>query len=192
MEPELKYLSELKMVHGKIGNLNVTQLGSEIGDKLKRRGIVPRNEARPRVEDKPDLLELLFDYLSDDDVQIILDKMDPVAWREARKRIVEIRKQRAETIASLKRIYKGCCQLCGVAHGKRFGIELTEVHHIVPFAVEPNNDVSNLMVLCPNCHALIHRAEGTFDRNRLQIIFRNGTQIKLKNPKHLNNGTGTR
>ena len=34
-----------------------------------------------------------------------------------------------------------------------------DIHHLVPVADEGKNEPENLLVLCPNCHALHHRGE---------------------------------
>ncbi|MGD0576740.1 MAG: HNH endonuclease, partial [Candidatus Staskawiczbacteria bacterium] len=42
------------------------------------------------------------------------------------------------------------CELCG--YGMTF-----DTHHIVPKHEGGNHGISNLMVICPNCHALMTR-----------------------------------
>lgn len=47
----------------------------------------------------------------------------------------------------------GRCQICGLTEP-----DILVVHHAD--SDHENNDESNLMVLCPNCHARIHRGRG--------------------------------
>jgi len=42
-----------------------------------------------------------------------------------------------------------------------------DIHHIVEVSEDGTNDISNLLCLCPNCHALYHR--GTIDRDAIKI-----------------------
>jgi hypothetical protein len=61
--------------------------------------------------------------------------------------------------ADLKRRYNWTCQLCNW-HGfpAKGGGRYTEVHHIVPAAQCRCEVPRNLLVLCPNCHRLLHHA----------------------------------
>ncbi len=48
----------------------------------------------------------------------------------------------------------GCCQICG-HHGE---IGQMEMHHILPIAVFPElgNEITNMILLCRQCHFLVH------------------------------------
>jgi len=62
----------------------------------------------------------------------------------------EIQKHRAWVrVQAIKKYGKGC-ELCSF----HFAID---VHHIIPRYEGGAHDIDNLMVLCPNCHALITR-----------------------------------
>lgn len=37
------------------------------------------------------------------------------------------------------------------------GVNLMERHHIVPYSKGGKNDADNLILLCPNCHTLVHQ-----------------------------------
>lgn len=42
-----------------------------------------------------------------------------------------------------------------------------DLHHVIAVSEEGGNDASNLIVLCPNCHALFHR--GTINKDSIKI-----------------------
>ncbi len=66
-------------------------------------------------------------------------------------------------IKQLKLLYKGSCQICGCAPFEEYSDNICEVHHIEYFANTQNNNASNLIVLCPNHHRLIHKLNPVYD-----------------------------
>ena len=71
------------------------------------------------------------------------------------------------------------CQSCGL-RGQTFN-KIFEVHHIVPVYLNGEDDLDNLVLLCPNCHKMVH----LFSFNDLYITEENKerfiTIIKLGN-----------
>lgn len=73
------------------------------------------------------------------------------------------------------------CEACGMSFAKNYpglGDGFIECHHKIPYAdmkegekrkVEP----ADFMVLCSNCHRMIHRLEDPADLNKLKEIIRN-------------------
>lgn len=56
----------------------------------------------------------------------------------------------------LKKIYNDVCQVCGNRIQFFDSLGYSEVHHIIPHG-QPHygkDDISNMIVLCPNCHVL--------------------------------------
>ena len=49
----------------------------------------------------------------------------------------------------LYELYQGKCAICGFS-------DVIQVHHLVPRSVGGTDDAANLIVLCPNHHALMH------------------------------------
>ena len=75
--------------------------------------------------------------------------------------------------------YGAVCNICGFDFSKVYGTELGEgfihVHHLVYIAtigteykVHPVND---LLPLCPNCHAMVHKQKPAIHPNKLREIF---------------------
>ena len=86
---------------------------------------------------------------------------------------------------SLKQLYDFRCQMTGEKIGERFGVNVVEAHHIIPFTVSMNNDTSNIIILSPNYHRIIHKAKPQFNREQLAFVYPNGLMEKVKLNKHL-------
>lgn len=54
------------------------------------------------------------------------------------------------------------CAICGFNY-----VPILEIHHIIPKSSGGNNNLHNLIVLCPNCHRLVHN---TMRLNRTNVI----------------------
>ena len=87
---------------------------------------------------------------------------------------------------SLKQLYDNRCQMTGEKVGEEQGACCVEAHHIVPFVESLNNDYSNIIILSPNYHRIIHKANPIFDKVTLSFKFPNGRVDKVKINKHLN------
>lgn len=86
---------------------------------------------------------------------------------------------------SLKKIYNYRCQMSGEKIGEPYGAMVVEAHHIIPFTQSMNNDTSNIIILSPNYHRIIHKAKPVFDRGRLAFVFPNGLIDEVRLNKHL-------
>lgn len=84
--------------------------------------------------------------------------------------------------------YQAQCQVCGIDFTEEYGPELgkgfIEVHHLVPISTRKENHIVNpltdLVPLCPNCHAMIHRCkEGIMTLETLRSNYR-GKQRPIK------------
>lgn len=60
-----------------------------------------------------------------------------------------------------------------------------EAHHIRPFTESLDNDTSNIMILSPNYHRIVHKANPHFNRKTLSFEFSNGLIEKVKLNRHL-------
>ena len=103
----------------------------------------------------------------------------------ARYHLERYRRLNREIGERLKRTYKYRCQICGLNVGKIYGEHLAECHHIAPFSQSLDNDASNLLIVCPNHHRIIHLAAPTFDRERKLYRYPNGRKEFLLLNEHL-------
>lgn len=86
----------------------------------------------------------------------------------------------------LKLLYEYRCQICGHKIGAQYGSTLIHAHHIDYFVKSMNNDAANVLVVCPNHHAVIHDRNPEFDRKRLVYHYPNGLTEGLALNLHLN------
>lgn len=86
---------------------------------------------------------------------------------------------------SLKHLYNYRCQMTGEKIGEPYGAMVVEAHHIIPFTESMNNDTSNIIILSPNYHRIIHKTKAEFNRKQLAFIFPNGLIDKVKLNKHI-------
>lgn len=88
-------------------------------------------------------------------------------------------------IKQLKKLYKGSCQICAHPPFENYTENICEVHHIKYFSTSQNNDTSNLIVICPNHHRLIHKLNPEFNAQKKSFIFNDGTELKILLDYHL-------
>lgn len=73
-----------------------------------------------------------------------------------------------QLVQELQRIYNGQCQICLWDPHDAYGHPLCHAHHIHWLSRGGADEIENLMLVCPNHHAAIHRTDAPFD-------FRTGT-----------------
>ena len=78
--------------------------------------------------------------------------------------------------------------MSGEQIGEPYGAMVVEAHHIIPFTESMNNDTSNIIILSPNYHRIIHKTKAEFDKERLAFIFPNGLIDKVRLNEHFFNG----
>jgi len=83
--------------------------------------------------------------------------------RQPRPRVSPTATERHEGVPSgtrvlLRELHDGKCQLCSFTFEKRNGEPYFEIHHLDP---EVGHHPSNLLLLCPNCHAQFEHATVT-------------------------------
>lgn len=79
------------------------------------------------------------------------------------------------------RHYSCSCQVCGTNFQERYGSlggDFIHVHHRVPISqVGPNyvvDPVKDLVPVCPNCHAMLHRREPPLEVETLRTLLNQG------------------
>jgi hypothetical protein len=82
------------------------------------------------------------------------------ARRESRPSIPPVPSERHEGVPSgvrilLRELHDGKCQLCSFTFEKRNGEPFFEIHHLDP---KVGHHPTNLLVVCPNCHAQFEHA----------------------------------
>lgn len=127
-------------------------------------------------KDQPErVYEESFNYdVVDKNATIVLDE-----------RLVKIRKYNSSIGKNLKVLYEFRCQICGRKIGKDYDSHVIEAHHINPFVKSLNNDMKNIMILCPNHHSVIHDVNPIFNNSQKIFTYSNGFVEGLKINLHL-------
>lgn len=86
---------------------------------------------------------------------------------------------------SLKKLYDYRCQMTGEKIGEKYHVHCVEAHHINSFTKSLNNDYSNIIILSPTYHRIVHKANPVFDRNQMAFCYQNGLVEKVLLNKHL-------
>ena len=119
------------------------------------------------------------------ELESLINFEDPRATIRIKTSPSTVRVYNPSIIKNLKKLYKGKCQICGRKPFNDMKCDLTEVHHINYFAISHNNNASNLIVLCPNHHRLIHKLNPHYDSERQSYVYPDGTEEQLKLNCHL-------
>ena len=115
----------------------------------------------------------------------ILDGRDDTAGILIRTKSCKIRKLSRTIADDLKAIYGYRCQICGQYIGEPYGSHLIHAHHIHYFVHSLNNNANNIMIVCPNHHAIIHDVNPIFDFAQKQFHYPNGFVEGLSLNLHL-------
>ena len=78
-------------------------------------------------------------------------------------RAVNVRILNNQIQKALKNLYQHRCQICGATAEVMYGVDVSEAHHIEYFTKSLNNNASNIIILCPDHHRIVHKAKGIFD-----------------------------
>lgn len=98
---------------------------------------------------------------------------EPSGLAEKRRKYLMTRavtRDRAFTI-QLQQIYRGRCQICGWEPRRRYGTELCEAHHVRWLSRGGEDNLNNLVLICPNHHRAIHRCDAPFDWEQRAFVF---------------------
>lgn len=66
-----------------------------------------------------------------------------------------------------------------------YGVDVSEAHHIEYFTQSLNNNASNIIILCPDHHRIVHKANGVFDYDTHCFTYDNAKVDTLMYNLHL-------
>lgn len=128
---------------------------------------------------------LLIDTMDETELEHIINFSDSTAKLVSKTRTGAQRVYNRSIVTQLKNLYRGSCQICGFNPVLDFGVNICEVHHISFFSETQNNDASNIIVLCPNHHRLIHKLKPDFNPETLVFSSYNEEILTVKLDYHL-------
>lgn len=88
-------------------------------------------------------------------------------------------------IRILKEFYGYRDEISGERIGSVYGDSVVEAHHIDYFIHSQNNDSTNIIIISPNYHRIIHKNNPRFNRKKFQFEFENGEVLRMKLFEHL-------
>jgi 5-methylcytosine-specific restriction enzyme A len=97
---------------------------------------------------------------------------------------VDIQRLR-RNVLELQEIYGGKCQVCLYDPKDRYGHRTCHGHHIEWLSRGGEDSLDNMVLICPNHHAAVHRDDAVFDYEDYTFAFRNGVREALAVNRHL-------
>jgi len=88
-------------------------------------------------------------------------------------------------VLHLQDLYEGRCQICLYDPIDRYGRHLCHAHHIQWLSRGGEDELENLVLICPNHHAAVHQVDAPFDYAELAFGFVKGVQT-WREPLQLN------
>jgi 5-methylcytosine-specific restriction protein A len=122
--------------------------------------------------------------------RVLLDAHTGVS-EDRRRRLLLLARRDRELVRELNALYGGRCQLCAFDSRVVYGVNAAEAHHVVHLARGGEDELINMVLLCPNHHTVVHQTEATFDYSRLTFLFPNGRVEPLCLNSHLTARTDT-
>lgn len=153
-----------------------------------------------RIEIVPHITEAVGSFISDvaeSDFEKAIDCIDDEAFErwlntvsgngdiDLKPGIRKVRRLKRHIIQSLKARYNGKCQICGFSSLAEHGVDVSEGHHIDHFTKSKDNRPTNLAILCPTHHSLVHALDAVLDRETKEFVGSNGRKLPLVVNYHL-------
>ena len=129
--------------------------------------------------------QVSMEHMDEEEIERIANITDPSAKLVFRTIEGNQRVYNTRIIKQLKMLYLGRCQICGENPVSSFGVNICEAHHIAAFSVSKNNDASNIIILCPNHHRLIHQLAPVFDDENLRFVMDDNSMLPVVLDYHL-------
>lgn len=120
--------------------------------------------------------------IGDDEKFFMTDNTASIVQKEL---LVKYRKIDRNIIRMLKEFYDYRDEISGEKIGERYGDSVVEAHHIDYFTKSQNNDSTNIIIISPSYHRIIHKNNPYFNRKKYQFEFSNGEVLQLKLYDHL-------
>lgn len=122
---------------------------------------------------------------TEDEIEHILNQRDKKSVIINKIGIVNTRIFDDKIQKSLKSLYRYKCQICGATATVMYGVDVSEAHHIEYFSRTANNNPSNIIVLCPDHHRIVHKTKAFFNFNLHQFEYDNAKVDPLMYNLHI-------
>ena len=150
--------------------------------------------SRKKHDDKLDGVDLYIEFLKNTQSEsgesefpasnrVSVKKSTPEQEGKHVKREHEVYVRSASAREKCKKHYRCTCQACGLKMEEFYGEigkGFIEVHHLKPIHLFDDthevDPIKDLITLCPNCHAMIHKLEDPSDISTLKQLIQQGIQ----------------
>lgn len=122
---------------------------------------------------------------SEEEIELAKNRQDTSSKIINNQRLIKSRVFDNRIQNALKALYNFRCQICGERALETYGVDISEAHHINYFSLTANNDANNIMIVCPDHHRIIHKANPSFNKECKTFEFDNGRCEALKYNVHL-------
>ena len=103
--------------------------------------------------------------------RLITGEAPGIADKRRRHLFSQARRRNPQHVRELRELYGGMCQLCGWNPKSVYGRELCEAHHVHWLSRGGDDELHNLVLICPNHHRAIHRTDAPFDWEDSSFVF---------------------
>jgi len=128
-------------------------------------------EPRARLIPEERLEAMLFGGNEASVAALIRDEPSGLAEERRLYLMTEAVSRNRQFAEMLRETYKGSCQICEWAPRSIYGTDLCEAHHIRWLGRGGEDQLSNLVLLCPNHHRAVHRTDAPFDWDARHFLF---------------------
>jgi hypothetical protein len=87
-------------------------------------------------------------------------------------------------VTELQQIYEGKCQICLWSPRIRYKVNLCQGHHLQWLSRGGEDELNNMLLICPNHHAAIHKVDAPFDYKDYSFDFGTHKEV-IKLNRHL-------
>lgn len=88
-------------------------------------------------------------------------------------------------VRQVHQMYHGRCQVCGFDPVLVYRVEACHAHHLVYLSRGGDDVLSNMALLCPNHHSVVHATNAIFDFRDLSFVFAPNHRERLALNHHL-------
>jgi len=109
----------------------------------------------------------------------------PQLSAERKQEIVSNYRRNRTLVKRLNEMYAGRCQICAFDPLTVYRVSAADAHHIHYLSRGGHDTLENLVLICPNHHAVIHSDNAVFDYESKKFMFSNGRQEPLVINEHI-------
>ena len=156
-------------------------------DNLLKHGFKGGRSLQSPIYNNPELFEYILPFFSNTDIINSDEIPNPEKVNEGAKKVIVVNSYERNQVARRKCIEaKGCkCAVCGMDFEKVYGVTgrgFIHVHHLVPlssigkeYELDP---IEDLIPVCPNCHAMLHRRNPPYKPEDLKLKLKQSNSSK--------------